>query len=215
MKILYDDCGFVVFEKDPGTDSEKIRYQDLYGPGAEGTLYCVHRLDKETGGVTVYAKNEKTAAVLSEGFQKREIRKTYLALSEGCPENDTGEMKDLLFHDRRTNKTYVTDRERRGVKKASLSYEVLEKNIGPHKLSLVKVELHTGRTHQIRVQFASRKMPLAGDRRYGAKTVYGRGIGLWSHMLRMIHPDTGEELFFVSEFPKMEKLVPQEGDISF
>jgi len=200
MKILYDDPGFVVFEKEPGTDSEKIGHEDVFGPGTEGELYCVHRLDKEVGGVTVYAKNEKTAAFLSAGFQKREITKTYLALTEGCPEAERGEMEDLLFHDRRANKTFVVKRERNGVKKASLSYEVLERNCGTEGLSLVRVQLHTGRTHQIRVQFASRKMPLAGDRRYGAKTKRENGIGLWSHELKMKHPETGGELVFVSDF---------------
>jgi len=198
MKILYDDPDFVVFEKEPGTDSEKIGYQDVFGPGTEGKLYCVHRLDREVGGVTVYAKNEKTAAFLSDGFQKREITKTYLALAEGCPEEERGEMEDLLFHDRRTNKTFVVNRERNGVKKASLSYEVLERDHGADGLSLIRVELHTGRTHQIRVQFASRGMPLAGDRRYGAKTQMKKGIGLWSDELRMKHPLTGRDMVFVS-----------------
>lgn len=200
MKILYDCGGFVVFEKAPGTDSEKIKYEDVFGPGTVGRLYCVHRLDKEVGGVTVYAKDEKTAAVLSRDFQERKIRKTYLALTEGCPNPPKGEMEDLLFHDRRTNKTFVVSRERSGVKKASLSYEVLRRKIGTEGYSLVSVVLHTGRTHQIRIQFASRKMPLAGDRRYGAKTERKAGIGLWSHELRMVHPETGETLTFISRF---------------
>lgn len=201
MTILFDDPDFVVFEKEPGTESEQIKYQDVFGPETEGTLFCVHRLDKEVGGVTVYAKNKTTAALFSEDFQTRRIRKTYLALAEGCPEPESGEMEDLLFHDRRTNKTYVVRRERAGVKKALLSYEVLDRNRNETGCSLVRVELHTGRTHQIRIQFASRKLPLAGDRRYGAKTKREKGIGLWSHELKMKHPVTGEELAFTSEFP--------------
>jgi len=198
MKILYDDKDFVVFEKSAGIDSEQITYADVFGEHAVGVLFCVHRLDREVGGVTVYAKNEKTAAVLSRGFAGHTIRKIYLAVAEGVPDPASGEMEDLLFHDRRTNKTFVVTRERKGVKKASLSYEVLDTYEG--KRSLVKIRLHTGRTHQIRIQFASRKMPLSGDRRYGAKSPWENGIALWSHELDMPHPVSGEHLSFVSEF---------------
>ena len=211
MKILYDDPEFVVFEKSAGTDSEKITWEEVFGKGAEGTLFCVHRLDKGVGGVTVYAKTEKTAAVLSAGFADRTIRKTYLAVTEGVPDPMSGEMEDLLFHDRRTNKTFVTDRERKGVKRASLQYEVLA--AGPalerKPAALVRIRLNTGRTHQIRVQFASRKLPLAGDRRYGAKTAWAGGIALWSHELQMPHPVTGERLHFVSDFGAAEEIAAE------
>lgn len=212
MKILYDDSNMVVFVKEPGTDSEKITCRELYGGGTEGKLYCVHRLDRETGGVTVFAKNETAAAALSRGFRDRTVRKSYLALCEGQLTPECGEMEDLLFHDRAENKTFVVSRERRGTKKAALSYRVLgsrpaeacraDRGNGelPAFLSLVQVELHTGRTHQIRAQFASRKHPLAGDRRYGSRIRIGfGGICLWSRELKIPDPDTGEIRTFTSE----------------
>lgn len=208
MKILFDDENIVVFIKSPGTDSEQIGVQDVYGEAASGRLFCVHRLDRETGGVTVYAKNESTAAILSRGFADHSIRKTYLALCEGILVPESGRMEDLLFHDRRTNKTYVVKRERKGVKKAALLYETIktaeipgipEQDTKP-VVTLAKVKLETGRTHQIRIQFASRKHPLVGDRRYGAKTAFPV-FGLWSCELSMCHPVTGEKMEFHSKPP--------------
>lgn len=155
-------------------------------------IYPVHRLDKEVGGVIVYAKNQRTAAVLSGQVTDRTMEKEYITLIEGSPEEKEGTMEDLLFFDRSKNKAFTVKKERRGVKKASLSYKVLAEKDG---LSLVRVKLHTGRTHQIRVQLASRKMPIVGDRRYGSKRE-SKIIALWSCYISFVHPVSGEKMTF-------------------
>ena len=182
--IIYENSRVAVLIKPAGTDSE----------AAPDGLLCVHRLDKAASGVMVYAKDGSAAAELSAAFSGRKTEKEYLAVVCGTP--GSGRMEDLLFHDRRVNKTYVTDRERKGVKRASLSFEALAS--AEHEgitLSLVKIRLETGRTHQIRVQFASRGFPLAGDSRYGS-TVRGCGLALWSLRIAFPAPGSGEQLCF-------------------
>ena len=114
----------------------------------------------------VFAKTAPAAAKLSQAIAGGTLQKEYLAVLERSPEQAEGELSDLLFHDRFKNKTYVVSKERKGVKKASLSYRVVAEADG---LCLVHVRLHTGRTHQIRVQFASRRLPLLGDFRWAAR----------------------------------------------
>lgn len=162
--------------------------------------YPVHRLDRETSGLIVYAKNSRAAAKLSEQIAKNEIKKRYFAVIKGSPEEKSGVLKDLLFRDKQKNKSYVVKRKRGGVKEASLEYEVIGESDG---MSLVDILLHTGRTHQIRVQFSSRKMPLYGDGRYGGG---GGNLALFAHSLEFRHPVTGEEMCFTAlpdaeEFP--------------
>lgn len=204
MDILYEDSAVVVCIKPQGVLSQSdknggesmiTRLQTHTG----GEIYPVHRLDKETGGVMVYAKTKKAAATLSRDISEHRFYKEYLALVHGVPEENSGTLCDLLFHDKAKNKSYVVKRERAGVKKAELYYEVLEtKEIKGEKYSLLRVVLHTGRTHQIRVQFASRKMPLSGDRKYGAKDT-AKTLGLLSARLKFTHPETGESLEFSAE----------------
>lgn len=156
-------------------------------------IYPVHRLDKEVSGLMVYALTPAAAAVLSADVADHtRFLKEYLCVVEGCPKDDTGVFEDLLFKDSSKNKSYVVKRLRRGVKKAKLQYTVLYKN---EDISLVRVRLFTGRTHQIRVQFASRKMPLIGDRKYGGKPSE-RGIALFSCKLAFSHPITKKSLCF-------------------
>ncbi len=158
------------------------------GGGAQA--YPVHRLDRETAGIMVYAKNSKAAAMLSKQAEQNQIKKRYYAVVKGAPEEKSGVLKDLLFRDKQKNKTFVVKRERKGVREASLEYEVMGENGG---LSLLNILLHTGRTHQIRVQFSSRKMPLFGDGRYGG----GSGnLALFAHTLEFVHPVTNEKLTF-------------------
>ena len=164
-------------------------------------LYTVHRLDRTTQGLMVYAKTREAAKRLSDLIAKGGLEKTYLAVVEGAFESgsdvpSTGELVDLLYFDRRRNKSYVVKRERRGVKEARLRYELLKmREHEGQKLSLLRIRLLTGRTHQIRVQFASRHMPLVGDRRYGSR-VNSEQIMLCASQLRFVHPFTGEEMSF-------------------
>ena len=195
-KILYEDTHLLLIEKPVGIPS-----QDAEGDCVPRRLidrgYSVkvaHRLDKPTGGVMVYARTDKAAAKLSATVGQHDLfQKEYLAVVQGCPNDAEGTYTDLLYHDVRKNKSYAVDRQRKGVREAKLDYTVLETvKTNEGTFSLVRVRLHTGRTHQIRVQFASRKMPLYGDSRYGG--VKGARLGLWSHRLTLPHPVTDKGL---------------------
>ncbi len=140
--------------------------RELNVPAA--SVYPVHRLDREVGGIMVYALNAETAAFFSRAVSEQRFQKTYLAVVPGVPDPPDGVWTDLLYHDSGRNKTYVVDRMRKGVRKAELDYRTLETAHPDGKtFSLLEIHLHTGRTHQIRVQCASRGLPLPGDRRYG------------------------------------------------
>ena len=159
MEILYSDKGIVVCVKPVGLDSEK----ELPAQLGEH-IFTVHRLDKNVGGVMVYAKTKASAAALSKFIQDGTMVKEYVALVHGTPA-ESGDWEDFLFKDSSKNKVYVVKKERRGVKRARLEYVRLT-DTDP---ALVRIRLHTGRSHQIRVQFASRGFPLVGDHKYGAK----------------------------------------------
>lgn len=206
MKILYEDEYLVVCLKPSGIVSEDNGKEDcmphLLGECVDGDIAVIHRLDKPVGGVMVYSKNKNTAGSLMKSFQESG-EKLYLTVVSGKTE-DSGELCDLLFHDSRANKTFVVKRERKGVRKAKLFYERLGTvPCDDSVISLLKVRLITGRTHQIRAQFASRKMPVAGDKRYGSSVRCP--VALWSYSIRFIHPVTGEEMCF-SHLP--EKAFP-------
>ncbi len=196
MKILHEDNEIIVAVKERGLLSEESETKPNMVTELKkitgGEIFPVHRLDKEVGGVIVYAKTKKAASELSKQVVERTMEKTYLALCEGVPEEKSGVLEDLLFFDKAKNKSYTVKKERKGVKKAVLTYEGVESKNGR---TLLKVRLMTGRTHQIRVQFASRKMPLVGDRRYGSKAE-SKVIALWSFSLSFIHPKTGERVEF-------------------
>ena len=163
MEILYEDKQIAVIEKPVGPDSEKDIPKELENQ-LGGSYYTVHRLDQNVGGVMVYARDPKTAAELSRQIQNGNFIKEYVAMVHGTPE-ETGDWTDLLFKDSRKNKVFVVKKERTGVKKARLTYSRLRAG----EQSLVRIRLHTGRSHQIRVQFASRGYPLVGDHKYGSK----------------------------------------------
>ena len=194
--ILFQDGAVVVCVKPVGVDSQAGMCALLETQTGK-PAFCVHRLDREVGGVMVYARSSAAAAALGKAVTAGALEKEYLAVCEGAPMLPAGEMRDLLYHDASKNKSYVVKRLRRGVREALLDYAVLETREG---LSLVRVRLHTGRSHQIRVQFASRAHPLAGDARYGAKT--RGGIALWSHSLAFPHPESGERLCFSAPPPE-------------
>lgn len=199
MEILYEDKNIVFCVKPSGVLSQsdekgRDNMPALLAEICGCDIYPVHRLDLEVSGVMVYAKNSQAAAKMSAVTCSHEdFKKEYLAVVEGEPPQ-SGVLEDLLYHDKNKNKTYVVKRERRGVKKAKLSYEVLEtKNDVERELSIVKVRLYTGRTHQIRVQFASRGYPIAGDRRYGASAAENK-IHLFSHKIEFKSPFDGKIL---------------------
>ena len=182
LTALYQDSRFAVCVKPVGIASQgdaAAAMPALLSAQLGGPFFPVHRLDQAVGGVMVYARTPQTAAELSAQMQRGAFQKEYLAVLTGTPAEKNGELTDLLFHDRAKNKTYVVSRKRSGVKEARLSYEVLVERDG---LTLVRVLLHTGRTHQIRVQFASRKLPLLGDGKYGSKD-NRCAAALWSYRL--------------------------------
>ena len=193
-KILHVDPWFVVALKPPGVSSQDEpggMPQLLRQAIGKDYVAPVHRLDKAVGGVMVYALTPQAAAALSTQIAQRQMEKRYLAVLRGRPAEQAGELQDLLFHDVRRNKTYVVTRPRNGVKEARLSYRMVAEWTD---MSLVEVTLHTGRSHQIRAQFASRQLPLVGDGRYGDRG--GKELGLWSWRLTFFHPQTGAAMTF-------------------
>ena len=201
MDILFEDKHLIFAVKPVGVLSQRGDGEnmiDLLGDG-RGEIFPIHRLDKNVGGVMVFAKTKAAAAKLSDMVQKNEIRKEYLAVVCGVPQEKSAVLKDLLFKDSSKNKSFVVKRMRKGVKEASLEYETLGTvEDGGTPLSLLKILLHTGRTHQIRVQFSSRKLPLLSDRRYGGKSAECEAA-LFSHSLTLRHPFTGEMLHFEAQ----------------
>ena len=163
MDILFVDKDIVVCVKPVGLDAEHQMPEELKKE-LGGEIFTLHRLDMNVGGVMVYARTKGAAASLSTLIQQGQMVKEYVAMVHGTPP-ECGDWTDLLYKDSRRNKVFVVDRERSGVKKARLEF----KRLSEGEESLVRIRLHTGRSHQIRVQFASRKFPLVGDRKYGAR----------------------------------------------
>ena len=164
MEILFQDKQIAVCVKPVGLDSESevpTALQETIG----GEIFPIHRLDKNVGGVMVYARTKASAAALSKAVQEGTMVKEYVAMVHGTPP-ESGDWEDLLWKDSRKNKVFVVRRQRAGVKRARLEYRCL--TIGEE--SLVRILLHTGRSHQIRVQFSSRGYPLVGDHKYGSRS---------------------------------------------
>jgi len=163
MEILYSDKDIAVCVKPVGLDSEHEIPQALVQTLA-GEIFPIHRLDKNVGGVMVFARTKFAAAQLSKAVQDGAMVKEYVAMVHGTPP-EAGDWTDLLFKDSQKNKVFVVKKERRGVKKARLEFTRLTAG----ETSLVRIRLHTGRSHQIRVQFSSRGFPLVGDHKYGSR----------------------------------------------
>ena len=201
MKILYEDKYLIVCEKPVGVESQissknkadmpTLLAQYRREKGEDDYIGVVHRLDTATGGAMIYSKRSDMTGKLSALVQSGDYKKTYLAVVHGEPEEKSGEMRDLLYHDKTKNKSFVSAKQRAGVKEAILNYKLIETvtNESSEKMSLVEIELVTGRTHQIRVQFASRKMPLVGDGKYGSRDNKAT-CALWSHKVEFTHPVT-------------------------
>ena len=163
MELLYSDKQIAVCVKPVGLDSEAevpAALKELLG----GEIFPIHRLDKNVGGVMVYARTKQAAATLSKAVQDGTMVKEYVAMVHGTPP-ETGDWEDLLWKDSKKNKVFVVKRQRGGVKKARLEF----KRLRAGETSLVHIRLHTGRSHQIRVQFSSRGFPLVGDHKYGSR----------------------------------------------
>jgi 23S rRNA pseudouridine1911/1915/1917 synthase len=199
IKILFNNDDYIVVIKPSGVtseDTDKAGMPTLLSEG-KSPLYTVHRLDREVSGVMVYAKTKQTAAKLSGDMTNGKFHKEYIAVLEGeVPES--GVLEDLLFRDKTKNKTYVVKRKRAGVKKAVLEFErIAVVQFGVQPLSLVKIKLITGRTHQIRVQFSNRKFPVYGDRKYGSTK--NDGFALWSRLLEFPDTKTGKTVSFTAK----------------
>ncbi len=202
MNILYEDKQIIVCIKpegmlsqsdDNGGESAVTILQQLTG----GDIFPVHRLDRTTEGLMVFAKTKNAAAELSKVVASHSLLKRYYALVHGEPNEKSGVMEDLIFYDRRKSKSFVVKRERGGVKKAVLEYMSEKKG----DYTAMHIILHTGRTHQIRVQCASRGMPLLGDHRYGAKDNFSK-IALYSVALEFMHPTEKRKMQFCMENTK-------------
>ena len=203
MKIIHKTAEYTVVCKAAGEDSE----HDLPGMLAEQNgdratdYYVVHRLDKAASGLLVLARDRQTAGELSRQLTENRLRKTYLCVVPGVPAPVSGEMQDLLYQDKMKKKMFPVKRKRAGVKEASLTYRVLETQA---PLTLVEVELQTGRFHQIRCQFAARKLPLVGDGKYGSR-VRSPHLALFCRQLSFYDAKEKKECSFTAappaEFP--------------
>lgn len=200
MELIYQDKDIVVCVKparvlstdEPGGMPDLVR--QILGIQDVRT---VHRLDRVVSGLMVLALSAEAASELSAQIREDRFEKEYLAIVHGAPEQDIGRLQDLLFRDKARKMTLVVQEPGKGVQPASLRYRVLNKG---NALSRVRVALETGRTHQIRVQFASRGLPLVGERKYSTLEDDCE-IALWSYRLAFTHPTTGKPMEFILEPP--------------
>ena len=204
MNFLYLDDDIVVAVKpprvlstdEPGGMPELVR-QALGDPKAD--VRTVHRLDRVVAGLMVLARSAEAASELSRQIREQTFEKEYMAVVHGCPAEEKGLYRDLLLRDKQERKTYVVTELQKGVQEAILTYQVQAKTDG---LTRVRIQLQTGRTHQIRAQFSGRGMPLAGDRKYSLLEDNCE-IALWSYRLAFAHPTTGSPMEFVLEPPEV------------
>jgi len=203
MEILYSDADILVCVKparvlstdEPGGLPELVR-QALGNEKAD--VRTVHRLDRVVSGLMVLARNAASASELSRQIREGTFGKEYLAVIHGAPREPSGTLRDLLGRDKARRMTFVAEKEAKGIQEAVLDYTVLGT---AEQMSKVRIRLHTGRTHQIRVQFASRGMPLVGERKYSERNDPCE-IALWSYRLTFAHPATGEKMEFSMEPPQ-------------
>lgn len=195
LHILYEDAHLVLCVKPVGVlseDSEQgacmpaLLRRHYREQGKPDYIATVHRLDKIVGGVMLFSRRREVTGKLTAAVAEHRVTKEYLAVLRGHPAEASSTLTDLLFRDASKNKSYVVKRMRKGVREASLEYVTLGST---EELTLVRVRLHTGRTHQIRVQFSSRGLPLLGDIRYGSKA--DCSTALWSYHMAFTHPVTG------------------------
>ena len=215
LKIIYEDNHIIVVEKIPNIPSQGDKTGDIdmleiikkyikekYNKPGNVYLGLVHRLDRPVGGVMVFAKTSKAASRLSEEVRSRQLKKEYLVVVDGKFEKNKDTLEDYLLKNQQKNISRVVKEGTKNSKIAKLDYETLKYN-SEIDLSVLKVLLHTGRHHQIRVQLSSRGHSIYGDQKYGTR---GRGkqIALWAYKLTIIHPITKKEMTFTS-IPELNK----------
>lgn len=215
LKILYEDNHIIVVEKLINIPSQGDKTADLdmltiikeylrvkYNKPGNVYLGLIHRLDRPVGGVMVFAKTSKAASRLSEQVREKIFKKKYLVIVDGKLEREKGIFQDYLLKNERTNMSKVVKEGTKNSKLAELDYEVLKYD-QEKDISLVKVNLHTGRHHQIRVQFSSRNHAIYGDQKYGERG-QRQQICLWAYSLTILHPVSKEEMTFI-DLPAKEK----------
>lgn len=192
MEIVYSDDNLLVCVKPAGmlsTDVSGGVPEVLRAQLGTENIRTVHRLDAAVGGLMLLAKRKRTAGELGRQIMEHGMHKEYLAVIKGCPDEQSGRMCDFLCRDREKRMSFVASPDAPNVQEAVLDYEVMAEKEG---LCLVRICLHTGRTHQIRVQFSSRGMPLWGDKKYGGGEE--GDIALWSSRLSFTHPKSGRKM---------------------
>lgn len=196
--VIFDNKEVSVVEKPRGISVDD--FADELSEYYERKVYLLHRLDTAVGGIMVFAKNKESAEFINRQIRENTFKKTYYATVFG-ETNESGEYSDYLFKDSSKNKSFVVKKMRKGVREANLSYKTLGvREYNGDKLSLVKIGLLTGRTHQIRVQFSFHKHPLVGDGKYGS-TIKNKNIALWSYSLSFVLPGEKEKTDFFIPYP--------------
>lgn len=207
IKIIYEDNHIIVTEKIPNIPSQSDKTGDIdmltivkqyikekYNKQGKVYLGLIHRLDRPVGGIMIFAKTSKAAGRLSEQIRNKTFKKKYLAVVDGKINNKKGTLENYLYKDERNNTSKVVKKEKKNAKPAKLDYEVITYN-KIKNLSLLKINLHTGRHHQIRVQLSHFGHSIFGDQKYGIRGK-GKQIALWAYELTIQHPITREELTF-------------------
>lgn len=212
LKVIYEDNHIIVVEKIPNVPSQEDKTGDIsmmtlikdyikekYNKPGNVYLGLVHRLDRPVGGVMVFAKTSKAASRLSNEVREKVFKKEYLAVVDGKLEQEKGTLENYLYKDKKTNTSYVVNKDKKDSKYAKLDYEVIKYD-KENDLSLIKINLHTGRHHQIRVQLANIGHSIYGDQRYGIKGK-NKQIALWAYKLTIEHPTKKEKMEF-EDLPK-------------
>lgn len=207
LKVIYEDNHIIVVEKTPNIPSQSDKTGDIdmltivkqyikekYNKPGNVYLGLVHRLDRPVGGIMIFAKTSKAAGRLSEQVRDKIFKKKYLAVVDGKVEKTNGTLEDFLYKDERNNISRAVDKNKKNAKIAKLDYEVITYN-EVKNLSLLKINLHTGRHHQIRVQLSNFGHSIFGDQKYGTRG-QGKQIALWAYELTICHPITQKEMTF-------------------
>ena len=207
LKVIYEDNHIIVVEKIVNVPSQADKTEDVdmltiikeyikekYKKPGNVYLGLVHRLDRPVGGVMVFAKTSKAASRLSEEVRNKTFKKSYLVICNGKMEKQNDTLVDYLWKDEKKNTSYVVKENKKNAKQSILDYEVLYYDES-QDLSILKINLQTGRHHQIRVQFSSRMHAIYGDNKYHGRGA-GTGICLWAYKLSFVHPTTKQEMTF-------------------